>query len=57
MGKSHFQKVIASLETRIAGHQLQLSKLSDRQKSKILSELLVKFLEIKIRIMEFTPQS
>jgi hypothetical protein len=33
--------VIASLEARIAEHQLQLSELSDRQKGEILSELLV----------------
>ena len=30
MGKSHFKKAIASLAARIAEHQLQLSKLSDR---------------------------
>jgi hypothetical protein len=30
MGKSHFKKAIAFLESRIAEHQLQLSKLSDR---------------------------
>ena len=41
MGKSHFKKAIAFLESRITEHQLQLSKFSDRQKGKILSELLV----------------
>ena len=30
MGKSHFKKAIAFLESRIAEHQLQLSELSDR---------------------------
>ena len=32
---------IASLESRIAKYQLQLSELSDRKKGEILSELLV----------------
>jgi len=32
---------IASLESRIAEYQLQLSELSDRKKGEILSELLV----------------
>jgi hypothetical protein len=41
MGKSHFKKAIASLESRIAEHQWQLSEFSDRKKGEILSELLV----------------
>ena len=37
----YHQAAIASLEARIAEHQLQLSELSDRQKGEIFSELLV----------------
>jgi len=44
MGKSHFKKAIASLEARIAEHQLQSSELSDRvlkirNGDRVLSEL------------------
>jgi hypothetical protein len=41
MGKSHCEKAIASLESRIAEPQLQSPELSDREKGEILSELLV----------------